>query len=67
MLRSANYTGRIAKWSTILGAFDIKYMPRTFIKGQVLADLVAKFVECPKEVEIGDELVDERLVGVASI
>ena len=27
LLRSADYTGRIAKWGTILGAFDIKYMP----------------------------------------
>ena len=25
LLRSANYTGRIAKWGTILEAFDIKY------------------------------------------
>ena len=33
ILRSANYTRRIAKWGTILGAFDIKYMPRTSIKG----------------------------------
>ena len=33
VLRSANYTGRIAKWGTILGVFDIKYMPRTSIKG----------------------------------
>ena len=31
----------------ILGAFDIKYMPRTSIKGQVLADLVVKFAESP--------------------
>ena len=48
VLRSADYTGRVAKWGTILGAFDIKYMPRTSIKGQVLADLVAEFAECPK-------------------
>ena len=27
ILRSTDYTGRIAKWDTILGAFDIKYMP----------------------------------------
>ena len=47
ILRSADYTGRIAKWGTILGAFDIKYMHRTFVKGQVLADLVAEFAECP--------------------
>ena len=32
ILRSADYTGKIAKWGTILGAFDIKYLPRTFIK-----------------------------------
>ena len=67
VLRSADYTGRVAKWGTILGAFDIKYMPRTSIKGQVLADLVAKFAECPEEVEMGDESVDERMVAVASI
>ena len=67
MLRSADYTGKVVKWGTILGAFDIKYMPRTSIKGQVLADLVAEFAECLEEVEMGDESVDERLVGVASI
>ena len=33
ILRSADYTGRIAKWGIILGAFDIKYMPRTSVKG----------------------------------
>ena len=42
-------------------------MPRTSVKGQVLADLVAKFTECPEEVEMGDKALDERLVGVASI
>lgn len=30
-----------------MGAFDIKYMPCTTIKGQVLADLVAEFTEYP--------------------
>ena len=29
----------------MLGAFDIKYQPRTSIKGQVLADLVVDFSE----------------------
>ena len=33
ILRSTDYTGRIAKWGTILGAFDIKYMPRIAVKG----------------------------------
>ena len=49
MLWTTDYTGRIALWNTILGAFDIKYMPRTSIKGQVLADLVAEFAEPPIE------------------
>ena len=50
VLRIADYTGRIALWNTILGAFNIKYMPRTSIKGQVLADLVAEFAEPPIEI-----------------
>ena len=33
ILRSVDYIERIAKWGTILGAFDIKYMPHTSIKG----------------------------------
>ena len=49
ILQNADYTGRVAKWDTILGAFDIKYMPHTSIKGQVLTDLVAKFTEPPIE------------------
>ena len=42
VLRSVDYTGRIAMWSMLLGAFDIKYMPWTSIKGQVFADLIAE-------------------------
>jgi len=49
LLQKVDYTKRIAKWETTLGVFDIKYMPRTFIKGQVLADLVAEFTESPLE------------------
>ena len=50
VLRSADYIRRIALWNTILGAFDIKYMPQTSIKGQVLADLVAEFAKLPIEI-----------------
>ena len=42
-------------------------MPRTSIKGQVLASLVAEFAESPEEVEREDEPVEERLVGMASV
>ena len=66
ILQSADYTGRIAKWGTILGAFDIKYMPRTSVKGQVLADLVAEFTEPPMEELKPAENMDEKLVGIIS-
>ena len=66
ILRSADYTGKISKWGTILGAFDIKYMPRTFVKGQVLADLVAEFAELPKEVEVKQHGMDEKSIGLIS-
>ena len=66
ILQSADYTGRIAKWGTILGAFDIKYMPRTSIKGQVLADLVTEFTEPEMEELPSDGNMDEKLIGTIS-
>ena len=66
ILRSANYTGRIAKWGTILGAFNIKYMPHTSIKGQVLADLVAEFTKGPTENESEEHRMGEKSVGLVT-
>ena len=66
VLRSADYTGRIAKWGTILGAFDIKYMPRTSVKGQVLVDLVAKFIEPEADGLLAQGKKDVKLVGSIS-
>ena len=66
ILQSADYTGRIAKWGTILGVFDIKYMPRTSVKGQVVADLVAEFTEPEIEELPTDGNMDEKLVGTIS-
>ena len=64
ILRSADYTGRIAKWGIILGTFDIKYMPRTSVKGQILADLIAEFTESPIEDEPTKHCMDEKSVGL---
>ena len=66
-LLSADYTGRIAKWSTILGAFDIKYMPRTSVKGQVLADLVDEFTETLIEDKSNEHCMDEKSVGQIAV
>ena len=50
----------------ILEAFDIKYMPHTSIKGQVLVDLVAEFAECPEEMNVEKHGMDEKSVGLIS-
>ena len=36
-------TGRMVQWAIELNQFDIEYHPRTAIKAQALADLIAKF------------------------
>ena len=43
LLKRSDFTGRIAKWGTRLGSFDIRYRPRSSVKGQVLADFIAEF------------------------
>jgi ribonuclease HI len=61
LFRSSDFSGRISKWGAHLGAYDVRYKPRTSIKGQVLADFIAEFApenselptieEHPKDVE----------------
>ena len=67
VLRTGDYTGRIAIWNTILETFDIKYMPRTSIKGQVVAELVAEFAEPSVEIVAGERSMDGKSVGAVSI
>ena len=35
--------GRLALWAIELSEFDIRYHPRTAIKGQIVADFIAEF------------------------
>ena len=65
--QSVDYMGKIAKWGTILGAFDIKYMPRTFVKGQVLVDLVVDFAKPSLEEVAETQDMDEKSVGTISL
>ena len=67
LLRSVDYTGRIAKWGIILGVFDIKYMPRTSIKGQVFVDLVAEFAKTLVKEKVEEQNMDGKLVCVISV
>ena len=43
LLKRSDFTGRIAKWGTRLGSFDIWYRPRNTVKGQVFADFITEF------------------------
>ncbi|XP_075659122.1 uncharacterized protein LOC142629003 [Castanea sativa] len=65
LMRKSDYTGRVAKWGTRLGAYDVKYMPRTAIKGQVLADFVAEFTEGGVKQE--DVMLTVMSIGPGSI
>ena len=64
LLQSVDYTRRISKWGTILGVFNIKYMPRTSVKGQVHATLVAEFAESPFKKEVETQYMDRKSVGI---
>ena len=43
LLKRSDFTGQIAKWETQLGSFNIRYKPRSSVKGQVLANFVVEF------------------------
>ncbi|XP_075651896.1 uncharacterized protein LOC142622328 [Castanea sativa] len=51
----------------MLGAYDVKYKPRTAIKGQILADFVAKFTEGTIEKEEKASGVFRRYCGELGI
>ena len=42
-MSSPEAAGRMALWAIELSKFDIRYRPRTAIKGQEVADFIAKF------------------------
>ena len=60
------YTGRIAKWCTVLGASNIMCMPRTPVRGQILANLVAGFTGPPLEEGAATRSDSRGLRGEAS-
>ena len=43
ILHKPEVLGRLIKWAIELSEFNIRYKPRTAIKGQVLADFIMKF------------------------
>ena len=54
-------------WCMILGAFSIRYTLRTFVKGQVLANLVAKFAEPSLEEATEIRNINGKSVSIISL
>ena len=44
VLHKPETSGRLMKWAIELSEFDIRYKPKTAIKGQILADFVIEFI-----------------------
>ena len=63
VLHKPETSGRLMKWAIELSEFDIRYKPKTAIKGQVLADFVMEFTsavlaETPTDLAIWKLSVD---------
>ena len=43
VLHKPETSGRLMKWAIELSEFDIRYKPKTAVKGQILADFVMEF------------------------
>ena len=60
-------TRRITPWETIMGAFNIKYIPYTSVKSQVLMDLVAEIAQPPSNEKTEAQHMDGKSVGTVSL
>ena len=58
VLHKPEVSGRLMKWAIELSEFDIRYKPKTSIKGQILADFVMEFapVELAEPTQSEDDL-----------
>ena len=52
MFQMSDFTGQISKWGAKIGTLDVKYLSRTAIKGQILADFVAEFTPALEHKEL---------------
>ena len=63
ILHTPETSGRLVKWATELSEFDIRYKPRTTIKGKVLADFIMEFTstEPTETAQLASDLLIWRL------
>ena len=63
VLHKPETSGRLMKWAIELSEFDIRYRPKTAIKGQVLADFVMEFAsaEPARDAQVATDLSTWKL------
>ena len=73
-MSSLEVAGRMALWVMELSKFDIQYHPRTAVKGQVVANFIAKFtlgnghgIEEKRQWNINTNKSSNRQVGGADV
>ena len=49
VLHKPESSGRLVKWAIELSEFDVRFKPRTTIKGQILVDFIAEFTTAPMD------------------
>ena len=63
ILHKQKTSGRLVKWAIELSEFDIRYNPRTAVKGQILADFIMEFTsaELTETAQLASDLPIWRL------
>ena len=65
VLHKPETSGMLIKWAIELSEFDIRYKPRTAIKGQILADFIMEFT--PAELAEATQLTPDLLIWKLSM
>ena len=61
MFHKADFTSWIWKWGAKIGTLDVKYLPGTAIKGQILADFVAEFTLTSEQKDLNEITFQENM------
>nr|GEV71450.1 reverse transcriptase domain-containing protein [Tanacetum cinerariifolium] len=60
ILNKPKVLGKLAKYAMELGAYNITYIPRTAIKGQILVDFINKILAGTQYVEMNGQFVERN-------